>query len=67
MVFVDSFCYFIFVFVCHDIAVSVPCSLVVTCWVRADLLVLLYVMFLVFCHFPIWCPMSGVVFDCIDS
>ena len=23
--------------------------------------------FLVFCHFPIWCPASGVVLDCIDS
>ena len=23
--------------------------------------------FLCFCHFPIWCPGSGVVFDCIDS
>ena len=21
----------------------------------------------VFCHFPIWCPGSGVVFDCIFS
>ena len=20
-----------------------------------------------FCHFPVWCPMSGVVLDCIDS
>ena len=20
-----------------------------------------------FCHFPLWCPGSGVVFDCIDS
>ena len=29
--------------------VSVPCSLVVTCWERADLLA---VMFVVFCHFP---------------
>ena len=28
---------------------SVPCSIVVTCWERADLLV---VMFVVFCHFP---------------
>ena len=28
--------------------VSVPCSLVVTCWERADLLA---VMFVVFCHF----------------
>ena len=31
------------------VAVSVPCSLVVTCWERADLLV---VKFVVFCHFP---------------
>ena len=23
--------------------------------------------FLVFCHFPTWCPGSGVVFDCINS
>ena len=22
---------------------------------------------LVFCHFPIWCPGLGVVFNCIDS
>ena len=29
--------------------VSVPCSLVVTCWERADLLTLVFV---VFCHFP---------------
>ena len=28
---------------------SVPCSLVVTCWERADLLA---VVFVVFCHFP---------------
>ena len=29
--------------------VSVPCSLVVTCWERADLLAVVCV---VFCHFP---------------
>ena len=23
--------------------------------------------FLCFCHFPIWCPGSGAVLDCIDS
>ena len=23
--------------------------------------------FLCFCHFPTWCPGSGVVFDCINS
>ena len=30
--------------VCHAV-LSVPCSLVVTCWERADLLALLYMMF----------------------
>ena len=53
--------------VCHAV-LSVPCSLVLTCWERADLLVLLYVMIsCVFFHFLIWCPGSGVVFDYIDS
>ena len=47
---------------------SVHCSLVFTCWERANGMALLYVMFfLCFCHFPMWCPGSGVVFDCIDS
>ena len=23
--------------------------------------------FVVFCHFPVWCPGSGVVLDCIES
>ena len=32
-------------------------------WERADHLALLYVMF----HFHMWCPVSGVVLDCIDS
>ena len=34
--------------------VSVPCSLVITCWERADLLAAVCVVFvfLVFCHFP---------------
>ena len=34
--------------VCYAV-VPVPCSLVVTCWERADLLA---VVFVVFCHFP---------------
>ena len=34
--------------VCYAV-VSVPCSLVATCWERADLLA---VMFDEFCHFP---------------
>ena len=55
--FLDPFCYLWFVFVCHTVF-SVPRSLVVTCWERADLLVLLNVMF---SHFPIWCLVLGVV------
>ena len=48
----NPFCYLCFVFVCHTV-LFVPCSLVVTCWERADLLDLLYVMFsCVFVTFP---------------
>ena len=37
--------FLLFVFhVCHAV-LSVPCSLVITCWERADLLALLCVMF----------------------
>ena len=43
----DHFCLLCFMFVC--VVVSVPCSLVVTCWVRADFLA---VVFVVLCHFP---------------
>ena len=52
--------------VCHALA-SVHCCLVVTCWERADLLALVCVVYLCFCHFPTWYPGSGVVLDCIDS
>ena len=38
-------CYLCFVLVCHTV-LSVPCNLVVTCRERADLLALLYVLFL---------------------
>ena len=47
---------------CHT-AVSVPCSLVVTCCENANLLALLYMVFSCVCHFPIWFPGSSVVFD----
>ena len=50
---------------------SVPCSHVITCWKRADLLApFMCCVFLCFCHFPISCPrlgMSGVTLDYIDS
>ena len=48
---------------CHTF-MFISCSLVVTCWKRADLLGLLCVMFpCIFCHFPIRCSGSGVVLD----
>ena len=42
-------------------------SSVVTSWESADLLALVRNVFFCFCHFPIWCPRSGVVLDCINS
>ena len=51
--------------VCHAF-LSVHCSLVVTCWERADLLALLYVMFsCVFVTFP--CGVLGRVWYLIVS
>ena len=47
---------------CH-VFFSVHYSIVVICWERANLLVLLYVMY----SCPMLCTGSGVVFDCIDS
>ena len=44
-----------------------PCSLVVICWERADLLALLYIVFFFvcfFCQFPKWCSVSCMVLDC---
>ena len=58
----------IFACLCHFV-MSVSCSHVVTCRKRGDFLALLYVLFscVCFCHFPIWCPGSGEVLNCIDS
>ena len=57
---------FAFIFhVCHAF-LSVHCSLVVTCWERANLLALLYVMFsCVFVTFP--CGVLGQVWYLIVS
>ena len=50
--------------VCHVFA-SVHCSLVVTCWERANLLTILCLVFYCgFVTFPV-VPGSGVVLDCI--
>ena len=40
----DFFCYLFFVFVCHT-DLSVPHSPLVSCWERADLLAISYVVF----------------------
>ena len=49
-----SCCYLCFVCVCHTV-LSVPCSLVNTCWEKADLLALFYMMFYcVFVTFTTW-------------
>ena len=46
------------------VAVSAPCSLVITCWEHANLLVFLSVVFSCgFVTFPMWCPGSGVVIE----
>ena len=59
------FCY-LCVHVCLAV-LSVPCSLVVTCCERADLLALLYVIFsCVFATFP-YGVLGRVKSDCIDS
>ena len=44
----DRFCWLCFMRMCCA-AMSVPCSLLVTCWERADLLA---VVFVALCHFP---------------
>ena len=59
--------------VCHAF-LSVHCSLVVTCWERADLLALLYVMF--YCVFvtvlcgvlgQVWCLIVSIPYLCLLS
>ena len=47
---------------------SAPCSFVIICWERADLLALLCVMFpCIFVTFSLWFLKLGVVLDCINS
>ena len=45
---------------------SVHCYVVVTCWEKAVLLILVCDVQLCFCHFPFWYPGSGVLLDCMD-
>ena len=66
--------FFLFMFRICQVFLSVHCSLVVTCWERADLLALLYVMFkCVFITFPcgvlgqMWCLIVSVPDLCLLS
>ena len=51
---------------CHAFA-SVHCCLLIVWWERGLPLGSCLWFSIVFCHFPIWYPGSGVVLDCIDS
>ena len=50
-----------------SLCASVYMRLVVTCWERADLLVLVCGVVLLSLSLSHWYPGSGVVLDCIDS
>ena len=66
----DPFLLFMFrVYLCHTV-LSVPCSHVVTCWERADLLALLFVVFscvLSLSHKEFQVRYGTNALDCIDS
>ena len=61
----DHFCYFCFVFVMvscpFNAALWSPAGKGLTFWLSCVWC------FVVFCHFPVWCPGSGVLLHCIDS
>ena len=61
----DPFCYLCFMFI------MLSCLFNAALWSPAGkgqpLGALVCDVFLRFCHFPMWCPGSGVVLDCIDS
>ena len=49
---------------CFRVCFLLPCGHLLG---RADLLALVCDVYLCLCHFPMSCPGSGVVLDCIDS
>ena len=61
----DHFCYLCFVFVM--LFLSVHCSFAVTFEIGLASWLSCKLCYIVFCHFPLWCPGSGVVIDWIDS
>ena len=65
--FVVHFCYWRYMVVVF----MLPCMLLAALWSLAVKELIFWrscvLNFLVFCHFPIWSPGSGMVLDCIDS
>ena len=61
----DHFCYLYLLFVMlsylFNAALRSPAGKGLTPWLSCVWC------FVVFCHFPMWCPGSGEVLDCIDS
>ena len=64
LLFTVPFCYLCFV------SVMVSCMFISALWSPAGtglpLGSLVCAVFLCFCHFPMWCSVSGVVLDCIE-
>ena len=60
----DPFCYLCFVSYCLFCSLQ-PCDHVLG--KGRPLGSLVCDVLLCFCHFPIWCPGSGVVFDCMNT
>ena len=58
--------------VCHAFlsvhaALWPPAGKGLTSWLSCVIYFVVVVVFLCFCHFPMWYPGSGVVLDCVDS
>ena len=59
----SAFLLFMFNVFCYVIS----CRLIIICCDRISLLALIWIVFICFCHFPIWCSGSCEVLDCIYS
>ena len=61
----DHFCYLCFLFAMpsylFNAAMWSPAQKGLNFWLSCECF------FVCFCHFPVWCPGSGVVRDCINS
>ena len=49
------------------VCVVLSCLLIAALWSPAEKWLTSWLACMCFCHFPMWCPGSGVVLDCFDS